>query len=59
MYDAIKEALLGTFEKTQAEKDAELLNISSLGNRTPSALLQKLESLNNNAATLRRTCFFA
>ena len=31
-YDAIKEALLGAFGKTQAQKDAELLNISGLGN---------------------------
>ena len=58
-YDAIKEALLGAFGKTQAQKDAELLNISGLGDRTPSALLRKLESLNNNADTLRRAFFLA
>ena len=57
-YDAIKEALLGAFGKTQAQKDAELLNISGLGDRTPSALLRKLESLNNNADTLRRAFFW-
>ena len=57
-YDAIKEALLGAFGKTPAQKDAELLNISGLGDRTPSALLRKLESLNNNADTLRRAFFF-
>ena len=50
-YDAIKEALLGAFGKTQAQKDAELLNISGLGVQTPSALLRKLESLNNNVET--------
>ena len=58
-YDAIKEALLGAFGKTQAQKDAELLNISGLGDRTPSALLRKIESLNNNADTLRRAFFLA
>ena len=57
-YDAIKEALLGAFGKTQAQKDAELLNILGLGDRTPSALLRKLESLNNNADTLRRAFFW-
>ena len=57
-YDAIKEALFGAFEKTQAQKYAELLNILGLGDRTPSALLRKLESLNNNADTLRRAFFF-
>ena len=59
MSDAIKEALLGAFRKTQAQKDAELLNISGLSDRTPSALLRKLESLNNNADTLRRAFFLA
>ena len=57
-YDAIKEALLGAFGKTQSQKDAELLNISGLGNRIPFALLRKLESLYNNADTLRRAFFF-
>ena len=56
--DAIKEALLGAFGKTPAQKNAELLNISGLGDRTSSALLRKLESLNNNADTLRRAFFF-
>ena len=50
---------MGPFGKTQAQKDAELLNISGLGDRTPSALLRKLESLNNNADTLRWAFFLA
>ena len=50
--------MLSAFGKTQAQKDAELLNISGLGNRTPSALLRKLDSLNNNADKLRRAFFF-
>ena len=58
-YKAIKQALKSAFGKTQAEKDAELLNISGLGDRKPSALLRKLESLNNNAETLRQAFFVA
>ena len=44
----IKKALLSAFGKTQAQKDAELLNISGLGDRKPTALLRHLESLNND-----------
>ena len=58
-YNTIKKALLSAFGKTQAQKDAELLNISGLGDRKPTALLRHLESLNNDAATLRRAFFLA
>ena len=58
-YENLKTALLGAFGKSQARKDAELLNISGLGDRSPSALLRKLESLNNDAETLRRAFFLA
>ena len=58
-YDAIKEASLSAFGKSQAQKDATLLNISGLGDRTPSALHRKLESLNNDEETLRRAFFKA
>ncbi len=56
-YNALKIALLEAFGKSQTQKDAELLNISGLGDRTPTALLRKIESLNNNADTLRRAFF--
>ena len=58
-YGTLKTALLGAFGKSQTQKDAELLNISGLGDRTPSSLLRKLESLNNDAETLRRAFFLA
>ena len=58
-YNALKAALLSAFGKNQAQKDAKLLNISGLGDRTLSALLRKLESLNNDAETLRRAFFLA
>ena len=58
-YETLKTTLLGAFGKSQARKDAELLNISSLGDRSPSALLRELESLNNDAETLHRALFLA
>ena len=58
-YGTLKQALLSAFGKSQAQKDSELLNISGLGDRKPSALLRKLESLNNDAETLRRAFFLA
>ena len=58
-YDAIKCALLAAFSKSQAQKDAELLSLSGLGDRKPSALLRRIRSLNNDAETLRRALFLA
>ena len=40
-YDAIKKALIKAFGKSQDQKDQELLNLNSLGDRKPSALLHK------------------
>ena len=57
-YQALKTALLNAFGKSQMQKDSELLNISGLGDRKPSAFLRYLESLNNDAETLRRAFFF-
>ena len=58
-YDAIKHALLAAFSKSQAQKDAELLSLSGLGDTKPSALLRRIRSLNNDAETLRRALFLA
>ena len=58
-YKALKAALLSAFGKSQTQKDAELFNLSGLGDRTSSALLRRLESLNNDAETLRRAFFLA
>ena len=58
-YNALKTALLNAFGKSQLQKDAELINISGLGDKKPSAFLRYLESLNNDANTLRRAFFLA
>lgn len=58
-YQTIKDALLQAFGKTQAQKDAQLLSMSGLGDKKPSAFLRQLQSLNSNAETLRRAFFLA
>ena len=57
--NALKTALLNAFGKSQLQKDAELIDISGLGDKKPSAFLRYLESLNNDADTLRRAFFLA
>lgn len=56
-YDTIKKALTSAFSKSQAQKDSELLSLSGLGDKKPSALLRKIRSLNSDAETLRRAVF--
>ena len=58
-YNALKTALLNAFGKSPLQKDAELINISGLGDKKPAAFLRYLESLNNDADTLRRAFFLA
>ena len=58
-YDKLKSALLDAFGRSQAQKDAELLSLSGLGDRKPTALLRKIRALNNDAETLRRALFLA
>jgi hypothetical protein len=58
-YNSLKTALLAAFGKTQAQKDSELLSITGLGDVKPSALLRRLQSLNNDPATLFRAHFLA
>ena len=58
-YDAIKTALLTAFAKTQAQKDAELLGLTGLGDMKPTALLRKMRSFNSDTATLFRAHFLA
>ena len=59
IYNALKTALLNAFGKSQLQKDAKLHNISGLGDKKLSAFLSYLESLNNDADTLRRAFFLA
>ena len=56
-YTAIKEALIKAFGKSQAQKDAELLNLGGLGDRRPTALLRKINALNDDPITLKRALF--
>ena len=58
-YSALRTALVEAFAKSQAQKDAELLAISGLGDRKPTALLRKIQSLNTDADTLLRAFFLA
>jgi len=56
-YGVIKKGLLDAFSKSQTQKDAELLSLSGLGDKKPTALLRKIRSLNSDAETLRRAIF--
>lgn len=58
-YKKLKSALINTFAKSQAQKDAELLAISGLGDRKPTALLRRIQALNSNTDTLLRAFFLA
>ena len=56
-YIAIKTALIKAFGKSQAQKDLELLNLGGLGDRRPTALLRKINALNDDPITLKRALF--
>ena len=58
-YDKLKAALIGAFSKTQAEKDQELLHLNGLGDKKPSELLQHMQNLNVDPATLFKALFLA
>ena len=55
----MKTALIRAFSKTQAEKDQTLLGLNGLGDRKPSELLQHMQNLNANPATLFKALFLA
>ena len=58
-YGTIKKCLIKTFGKTQAQKDAELLNLNGLGDKRPTALLRRINALNDDPNTLKRALFLA
>lgn len=58
-YKALKSALLEAFGKTTAQKDAELLALTGLGDRKPTALLRKINALNDDPAKLKRVLLLA
>ncbi|GFN92154.1 Gag-Pol polyprotein [Plakobranchus ocellatus] len=55
----IKRALLKAFGKSQAQRDNELLNLNGLGDRKPTALLRKINALNDDPQSLKRALFLS
>ncbi|GFO45634.1 transposon ty3-g Gag-Pol polyprotein [Plakobranchus ocellatus] len=47
-YSVLKRALLKALGKSQAQRDNELLNLNGLGDRKPTALLRKINALNDD-----------
>ena len=58
-YDNIKTALKDAFDRPQCAKDAELLGITDIGDRTPTSHLRYLRSLNSDGSTLLQACFLS
>lgn len=58
-YKTLKSALIQTFGKSQLQKDFELLNLSGIGDRRPTALLRKINALNDDPKTLKRALFLS
>lgn len=56
-YDALKKTLIKTFGKSQIQKDTEILNLNGLGDKRPTALLRKINALNDDPKTLKRALF--
>ena len=56
-YGSLKKALIKTFGKSQTQKDTELLNLNGLGDKRPTALLRKINALNDDPVTLKRALF--
>ena len=56
-YTVLKDALIRAFGKSQEQKDMELLNLSGLGDKKPSAMLRHIRSLNLDPSTLLRAVF--
>ncbi|GFN86804.1 endonuclease-reverse transcriptase [Plakobranchus ocellatus] len=58
-YSVLKRALLKAFGKSQAQRDNELLNLNGLGDRKPTALLRKINALNEDPQSLKRALFLS
>lgn len=56
-YNHLKRTLIKTFGKSQSQKDTELLNLNGLGDKRPTALLRKINALNDDPKTLKRALF--
>ena len=58
-YHSLKCALIKAFGKSQTLRDYELLNLNGLGDRKPTALLRKINALNDDPQTLKRARFLS
>ena len=56
---SLKCALIKAFGKSQTQRDYELLNLNGLGGRKPTALLRKINALNDDPQTLKRALFLS
>ena len=53
-YPEVKAALIQAFDKTQLQKDTELLSMFTLGDRDPRSFIRELRALNEDPETLLR-----
>ena len=58
-YKAVRDALISVYDKPQELKDAELLNLAGLGDRTPSGLLRHMRALEGRTETLFRALWLS
>ena len=58
-YDALKTALINAFDRTQEQKDAELLALTDIGDKRPTAHLRYLRNLNSDGTSLLRAVFLS
>ncbi|GFS08955.1 transposon Ty3-G Gag-Pol polyprotein [Elysia marginata] len=58
-YHSLKCALIKAFGKSQTQRDYTLLNLNGLGDRKPTALLRKINALNDDPQTLKRALFLS
>ncbi|GFN92411.1 Gag Pol protein [Plakobranchus ocellatus] len=58
-YATLKNALIRAFGKSQAQRDSELLKSNGLGDKKPTALLCKINALNDDPQTLKKALFLS
>ena len=58
-YNTLKNSLIKTFGKSQSQRDFELLNLNGMGDKRPTALLRKINALNDAPQTLKRALFLS
>ncbi|GFO24399.1 Gag Pol protein [Plakobranchus ocellatus] len=58
-YATLKDALIKTFGKSQAQRDSEILNLNSLGDKKPTGLFGEINALNDDPQTFKRALFLS